>query len=286
MKSITAALDAHLAKTSTTLATCWKVTRTDGEIFSFTDHDRDLVLSGLTYSASAGYTRTAIQSSADLSVDNLDLEGGLSSDSITEADIHAGLWDFATIEIFMVNWADLTQGTLKQRKGTLGQVRTGRNHFVAELRGLMQQLQQNVGRVYAVACDADVGDDRCTVNLIPLTITSTVTAVTSQRVFSDSARTESSGYFDRGKVTFTSGLNAGLQMDVKLHTPNAGSPPAGAVIELQLPMPYVIAPGDGYTMSPGCLKTPNVCKVKFNNYVNYRGFEFVPGMDQIGSGGL
>lgn len=46
MKSVSAALDAHLQEEVTTLATCWRIIRTDGAAFFFTDHDRDLEFEG------------------------------------------------------------------------------------------------------------------------------------------------------------------------------------------------------------------------------------------------
>ena len=54
MKSVSGALATHLAGAVTTLATCWRVTRTDGAVFGFTDHDRDLVVSSVTYAAASG----------------------------------------------------------------------------------------------------------------------------------------------------------------------------------------------------------------------------------------
>ena len=47
MKTVSAGLEAHLALEATTLATCWKVTRTDGTVYGFTSHDKDLVVSGV-----------------------------------------------------------------------------------------------------------------------------------------------------------------------------------------------------------------------------------------------
>ncbi len=64
MKSISASLLAHMQGETTTLATCWLVTRTDGQIFGFTDHCADLTIDGVVYSASSGYTATAIQSAS------------------------------------------------------------------------------------------------------------------------------------------------------------------------------------------------------------------------------
>ena len=45
------ALAAHLATGATTMAYCWRVTRHDGVVLGFTEHDRDLVYAGTTFAA-------------------------------------------------------------------------------------------------------------------------------------------------------------------------------------------------------------------------------------------
>ena len=280
MKTISAGLLAHYQGESTTIATCWKVTRTDGTVFGFTDHDADLTVSSVTYDAATGYSRTAIQTSAQLNVDNLDIDGILDAASITETDLAAGLWDYAAVEVFEVNWADLTLGTLKQRKGTLGEVRSGRVRFVAELRGMMQRLQQAIGRMYGPACDVDLGSTRCGITLASFTVTGTITGVTSNRVFADSGRAEANGYFDGGKLTFTSGANNGRSIEVKSYLLSGGA------IALQVPAPYTVAIGNTYSLSAGCDKTFATCGTKFSNKVNFQGFPHLPGRDRLVNGGL
>lgn len=144
MKAISAALAAHLAGEVTTLATCWKLTPRSGSALGFTDHDSDLVVSGLTYKAATGFTPTAVLSREQLAVDSLDLEGMLDASAITEADVLAGKYDYAGICIFMVNYADLTQGVLYLRQGWLGEVRMSGAHFIAEVRGLEAQNCRSV----------------------------------------------------------------------------------------------------------------------------------------------
>lgn len=281
-RSISAGLAAHLALETTSLATLWKVTRTDGQVFGFTDHDADLVLSGVTYKASTGYSRSAVRAALGLATDNMELAGALASSAITAADIRAGLWDYAVVEIYLVNWADLTMGTLQMAKGKLGQITSGRSGFKTELLGLAHHLAQAVGRVYTPACDANLGDSRCGVNLTSFTKTGTITSVTSRRAFTDSSRTEASGYFDGGKFTWTSGNNNGLKMEVKAYLLNS---PGGA-FTLQLPMPYAVQVGDTYSAIHGCDKTAATCIATFNNIVNFRGFPTVPGPRRMVSGGL
>lgn len=174
MKDASAALNAHLQQEVTTLATCWRVTRTDGKSFYFTDHDKDLVVDladgdgPQTYVASSSYNRSAIKNDDTLAVDNLDLTGVLSSEEIDELELRRGLFDYARIEVFIVNWSDLSQGVLKMRRGWLGEVTiTPNGWFQAELRGLTQAYSRRGGELYTTECRADLGDRRCKIPIWP-----------------------------------------------------------------------------------------------------------------------
>lgn len=278
MKQISSQLAAHIAREVTTLCTCWLLTRTDGLVMGFTDHDSDLVISSVTYFAETGFTPSAVASNATMAVDNLEVEGMLSSGAILEADIMAGLYDFAAIQIFMVNYADLTQGILKLRSGWLGEVSLSRQHFTAEVRGLAQLLQQNIGELFSPSCRASLGDSRCKLNLSPYTVSTTVTSAASQQVFTASGLTGASGIYTLGIVTFTSGANAGLSMEVKEHTFVSGT---GGTVTLSLALPYAIAASDAFTIVQGCDKTIGTCFNTFNNIANFRGEPAIPGIDKM-----
>ncbi len=274
MKQISTALATHITGEVTTLATCWKLTRRDSVVLGFTDHDADITLDSIIYKAASGFTPSAIQNTASLSVDNLDVEGMLSAGNITEADIMAGLYDFAEIEIFQVNYNDLTQGTLKLRRGWLGEVSLIKQQFVAEVRGLTQRLSQTIGELYSASCRATFADSRCKINPATYTVTGAVTSTVSNQEFKDSSRGEASGLYNFGKITFTSGANNGLSMEVKEFI-------SGGKIILVLPMPYNIAIGDGYSMAQGCDKTITTCTNQYSNVVNFRGEPHVPGLDNM-----
>jgi uncharacterized phage protein (TIGR02218 family) len=273
MKIISGSLDSHLASEVTTIATCWKLTRRDTVVMGFTDHDRDVVLDGVTYEASTGFTPSAVANNSELSVDNLDVEGVIDSVIITEEDIQAGLYDFSQIEVFIVNYTDLTQGVLNLRTGWLGEIKFGSNRFVAEVRGLMQNLAQGIGELYSPSCRAKFGDDRCGIDITGFTETGSVTLVTDNQVFKDSARTEENGWFDGGEITFTTGNNNGLSMEIKEFR--------NAQITLVLPMAYNIEVTDTYSIITGCDKSFDTCIAKFSNAINFRGEPHVPGLDKM-----
>src|SRR5947209_10922411 len=99
MRPIPSALQTKLDSGVTTLARCWKVSRRDGVVMGFTDHDRDLVVGGVTFRAGTGFSSSEAVSRFDLSVDGAEISGALADDSLTEADLAAGRYDAAQVEI-------------------------------------------------------------------------------------------------------------------------------------------------------------------------------------------
>jgi len=338
MKAASAQLLSHLQSDVTTIAVCWKMTTAAGAVSGYTSHTSDLVVSGVTYRSAQGFDPTTTQTTAGLNVDNLNVKGFLDALGITDTDVNNGVYDGASLELFLVNWADLTQGTLKLRRGFLGNVRMTRVGFEAEIRGLLERLQRQILEVYTPGCRADLGDSRCGVPLNPgvwqastaytarttgdaptgsavrpstpngrhfvctvagtsggseptwnttlgatttdgsvtwtaiqaLTVTGTVTSVTNKRIFADSTRNEADGYFLGGLITWTSGTNATLQMEVKQFTNGT------TTFELVLPMRNTIQVGDAYSVYAGCDKAWTTCRDKFGNILNFRGEPFVP----------
>jgi len=275
MKSLSPDLQSHLSSGTTTLCWCWKIVRRDGTLQGFTDHDVPVTFDALAYEAITGFVASEVQSTLGLAVDNLTVLGALSSATLNEHDLAAGLYDDASIEIWRVNWAVPAQRVL-MRKGNLGEVKRGKTGFSAEVRGLAHRLNQPVGRVYAYSCDADLGDARCAKNISTpdFTATGTVSSVADARRFTVSSLAGfAGGWFSNGKLTFTSGANAGRAMEIKRH--------AGTSIELWQAMSEAVAPGDAVTIAAGCDKQMATCRTKFANQINFRGFPYMPGNDAV-----
>lgn len=274
MKTLTGPLLAHYASTGTTLATLWRVTRRDLQVFGFTNHDRPITYGAVTYTPSSVFDASAVATKADLAVDNLETTGLLDDAGITAADLEAGLWDGAEVWIAEINHRDTSMGVNILRYGTLGEIQRSGLMYTAELRGLMQRLQNNIGRIVTPACDAVLGDARCGVNLPALSHSGSVASVTSARLFTAtvSGGTPADNTYTYGVLTWVTGANAGRAMEVKSQIGNS--------ITLQLAMADPVLTADTFTMTPGCDKTKATCKLTFSNVVNFRGFSFVPGTDQ------
>lgn len=173
-RTIQGGLTAHLAASTKTFATCVKVLRRDLTVFRFTDHDQDISVDigdgdGVQpYAKQTGYRRSAIAGSSDGSVSETELAGLLDDDSITEQDLRNGLWDYAFVWVFLINWASPSAGIIKRHRGLLGEVTAlDTGAFFAEIRGMAQLLQQAIGEVVTPECRALLGDSRCRIPLLP-----------------------------------------------------------------------------------------------------------------------
>ncbi len=272
MKTITPELKAHWESSVRTIATCWLLELKDGTKMGFTTHDEPIEWDGVEYSP-AGFTPTKFEQSSDMSVDGMDVQGFLDSDAITEADIAAGRFDRADVYTFKINWADPSQGILKLPRGWIGEIKRSDQIFVAEVRSLTQALQQKIGREYVGTCWANLGDSDCGVDLAAITVTGSVDSVASAYEFTDTSRSEDSGLFDYGLLTWTSGDNAGRSSEVKAFD--------GDTFLLFDAMPEPIQAGDEYEVYPGCDKKLATCRDQFSNVPNFRGFPYIPGADNM-----
>ncbi|MBU2582773.1 MAG: DUF2163 domain-containing protein [Alphaproteobacteria bacterium] len=281
MKDIPAGLRASLDSGVTTLCWCWRVTRRDGVAMGFTDHDRDIVFDNTSFEAAAGFTASEINESVGLGVDNLEVTGALSSEKLAEADLAAGFYDDAAVEIFRVDWSEPANRIL-MRTGSLGEVSRAGTIFKAEVRGLAHYLQQPKGRLYQYTCDADLGDNRCKIDLNQAAYLGSGTAfefISSRNFTADGINAFASDFFSRGLVEFTSGPAIGQKLEVKSHSKRNGV----VTVECWEPVREPLTPGTTFDIQAGCDKTIATCRKKFSNAVNFRGFPHIPGNDFLAS---
>jgi uncharacterized phage protein (TIGR02218 family) len=279
MRQISSDFAATLAGTITTLCHCWRVTRRDGVVQGFTDHDSDIAFAGVTFAAATGFDASDTEATLGLASAGGEVTGALSSDILTEDDLANGVWDGASVEIWLVNWSAPEQRVLLDIT-TIGEVRRSEFGFTAELRSAASFLDQETGLLFQRLCSADLGDGRCKVALTApdFACDGTLLAGATSIAFSASLdRTYESGFFTGGTLTFTSGGNSGAICQIKDHTvtgPNVS-------FLLWTPLARPIATGDHFTVTAGCNKTLVTCREKFNNLVNHRGFPHMPGNDII-----
>lgn len=273
------ALLEHLQSKLTHVCRCWAVTRTDGRVFGFTDHDRPLEFEGVVFKADSGMTARALEHVTGLAVDNTEAVGALSDAAVTEADITAGRFDGAKVKAWLVHWLDVDIRELRF-SGSIGELKRADGAFHAELRGLSEGLNQPVGQVFQQGCSAVLGDARCKVDLDGPGYRTEVAVsdVEDNRVFRfDALPGFDDRWFERGRLEVTAGAAQGLVAVVK----NDRIVDGARVIELWEELRAGVAAGDTVRLEAGCDKRRETCRLKFANLVNFRGFPHIPGEDWL-----
>ncbi|SDW33598.1 DUF2163 domain-containing protein [Litoreibacter albidus] len=272
-------LQEHLKGGLTTVCRCWAVTRRDGRVFGFTDHDEAMSFDGVEFKADTGLTASALQQVTGLAVDNSEAVGALSGDAVTEADINAGRFDGAEVVAWLVNWRDVSAREV-QFKGSIGELKRADGAFHAELRGLSEVLNTPVGRVYQKPCQAVLGDAACCVDLSAAGYRTEVVVeqVEDARVF---RFTTLAGFddrwFERGRLEVRTGQAEGLVAMVKNDRVVDGKREIELWEELRMP----VETGDVVTIEAGCDKRIETCRLKYQNIENFQGFPHIPGEDWL-----
>lgn len=277
MRHIPHALHAHLSGDATTVCRAWRVTRRDGVVLGFTEHDHDLTFSGTTFLAASGFSASAAEEEAGLPAATSDVAGGFSSVAITEDDLKRGRYDGARVELHLVNWAEPDQHILLKVQ-EIGDVTRDAGKFQAELRSFASRLDEPQGRVYGRRCDATLGDGRCGVDLLApgMRGEGVVASVPdASRLLLSGIRAMPEGFFRFGVLIFIDGGNHGQRLEIETHAVKDD------LLEVTLWLPLEATPraGDRVVLTAGCDKAFSTCRAKFANYLNFRGFPHIPGTD-------
>ncbi|MGJ8570611.1 MAG: DUF2163 domain-containing protein [Hoeflea sp.] len=277
MRDLPEALATHLVQTSTTTCHAWRLTRTDGLVLGFTEHDHELEFDGTVFSAATGFRASEVESGLGLEADAADVAGAFSASAISADDLALGRYDGARVETFLVNWQNPDDHALLSTR-QLGEVRTAGQAFTVELRSLAAGLDQPHGRLYGKRCDADLGDARCTkdISIAPFTMTGAIVDIVDELTLIVSGlESLAAGWFGNGRIRFSDGLLEGVSADISNHTIIAD----GARLALWQPLARLPESGDQLAVSAGCDKAFETCSGKFGNGLNFQGFPYLPGSD-------
>ena len=272
-------LQAKLDAGVTTLAWCWVLVRRDGRTLGFTDHDRPLFVAGVICEPDSGFSAGSARVESGSAPARGAVFGALNSERIAAVDLDTGLWDSARVTLYRVDWSE-PELFFKAFTGEIGAVTRGDAGFEAEVSGLGARLNRRIGRVFSRRCDAELGDERCGVDLEGGGFVQAVSVVSplgrsGLNVAGGAERPH--GWFSQGVLTWTSGANIGVAHRV-LADRSSGSE---RLLELQ---PAPAAPslaGDAAILTAGCDKAFGTCRDKFANAVNFRGCPHMPGDDLL-----
>lgn len=254
-----------------TAATFWRVMRRDGVTLGFTTHDRDLWFDGVLHRAAPGMTPSAIRRSADLDADSAEVEGALSHDAITGADLAAGRFDGAALRVGLVDWESGARDCLY--RGAIGSVAQEEGRFTAELVSRKAALLADPVPRTSPTCRAAFCGPGCNLSPVRFTHEAVLVAIDAERnavtLDTPAAPRDLAGGFLR----WLDGPHAGLTMTIMLADEDG--------LVLDTPLDPALAPGLRAVVREGCDRTLDTCAARFGNAVNFQGEPFLPGNDLL-----
>lgn len=264
---------------SATRALFLKVTRSDGQIYGFSNTDSPVVIDGLSYGA--GMDISTFQLTADLSVNNGEVTFLPDDEVVNLSDLMTGVWDRFAYDAFESDWKDPTH-TNPITSGWSGMAdRKEDGMYTAELRGLKQALANAQGQVTSMNCRARFADYPipykynvlCRLEPADYTDLGTITFSANRQSVTVSGISRPDQWFQYGYFVASTGDNGGQARQVRSFIAN--------VFIFDRPFDYDFAPGDLMEALAGCDKTLNTCKTKFNNILNMQAEPHTPGVDAV-----
>ena len=254
----------------TSLAFCWRIERGDGAGIALTSCDRDLQIGGITYRSAPGGTPAAISRTLGLEADSGEIAGGITADSLSEADLVTGRWNRASLALDIADWRKPDAPRIRLLGGEIGEVSVEGDGFSAELRGAASRLSRAPCPSTSSECRASLGDKQCRIDLAGRTMRTTVLSSNGNLLTLDRPAEER---FLFGRLRFLSGANCGIASvvlgvngdEVSLRDRPAQPVAAGSVVELR----------------EGCDKRFETCVSRFQNAANFRGEPHLPGTDLL-----
>jgi uncharacterized phage protein (TIGR02218 family) len=252
------------------VATFWRIHRTDGVTLGFTSHDRDLFFGGINHRAAPGMLPSAVRRTAGLTGDSAEMQGALAHDSIAEADLAAGRFDRARVEVGAVDWETRESAVLYN--GTIGSVAQDDGGFTAELRSAKAALEADPVPRTSPTCRARFCGPGCALPAARYTHRAALVSAdrdASKVVFEGIAAEALVG----GSLRWLDGPHTGIALDIVAAD--------GEALIVDGVLPEELAPGTRALVREACDHTLATCAGRFGNAANFRGEPFLPGNDLL-----
>jgi uncharacterized phage protein (TIGR02218 family) len=284
----------HMAESSTTLALFGKITSVPywgSESIGFTNNTRDVTLSAhddLVFRSAPGLTPSVVEMMLGTESANMENVLQFDVDGITEPDIEAGKWNYASIELWLMNWNALEMGELVIASHIFGEIHNFGTFFKVETEGKNALLQNQFGNVTQRLCRiAEVGTKTCALNLEgrtsdDFTITKTLTIDSIVDAYHivlvrDLSENVPDDFYHNGKMTALDGTNAGLSRETKKGT---GVDTDYIHVILKRPFPFSLSAGDTVSMLIGDDKTLERC-VYLGQGINRQAFDWIQSQEKL-----
>lgn len=254
-----------------TVATFWRVIRRDGVTLGFTTHDRDLWLDGVLHRSAPGMVPSAIRRSAGFDPDSAEVQGALSHDAISAADLADGRFDGARVLIGLVDWECLERHLVY--RGTIGTVSEEAGAFTASLESRKAELQRDPIPRTSPSCRAGFCGPGCTLSPAHFSHEDAIADADPETGSVTLVTSAPPDGLAGGWLRWLDGPYAGLAMEIIAQV--------GAGLTLDRALDRPVPAGARVLLREGCDRTLATCAGRFGNAINFQGEPHLPGNDLV-----
>jgi uncharacterized phage protein (TIGR02218 family) len=237
------------------------ITRVDGTIYRFAESDEAITVDGDTYSVIPGLQISAVRHTSNGEMPSCEIAAvHWSGGTFDSQQIDAGLFDGASVEIYIVDRLNLTSKGLLFTGSVANISYNIENRVSFEVKGPAVNAKIMMTQKRAPMCRTDLFSPLCGLDPSSFDVAATVATIVDAFNFTVSGLAQADGYFNQGVCVTGSGVAFQIAAWVQ----------STQTLTAYLPCHRIIEVGNSLTLYPGCDKTLNDCVNKFNNALNHQ----------------
>lgn len=241
------------------------ITRTDGTVIRFAQSDEDIIIDGNTYPVVGGMQVSAVRHTANGEMPSCQIVAVYGvGETFDSDDIDVGLFDGATVQLYVVDRKNLTRKGLKFTGAISNTSYDPIVHQVSfDVKGPASSARILMTQTRTPMCRTDLFSILCQVDKTAYDVASTVATIVDNFTFTVSGSlAQADGYFNQGVLVTADGKAFEIGKWVQ----------STQAITTYMPSNRLVSVGLGITLYPGCDKTlgANGC-AKFSNHLNFQG---------------
>lgn len=239
------------------------ITRLDGRVIRFAESDEAITVASDTFAVVSGLQISAVKHTSNGEMPSCQITAVHgSSATFNSADLDIGLYDGATVQLYIVDRMDLSS------KGLLftGSIATIsydiENQVVFDVKGPGVSARILMTQKRSPMCRTDLFSVLCGVNPASYDVAATVASIVDAFNFTVSGLAQADGYFNQGVAVTASGASFVIANWVN----------GTQKITAYKPCNRILTVGGSLTLYPGCDKTMGAggCP-KFSNQLQFQG---------------
>lgn len=252
--------------------------------FTSLDSSVTLAAHSLTFFPTAGLHPSTTESESG-KPSNFELRGIFESVGVTEADLLAGKWNGAEIELWRMNYADLTMGEEVLFRGVISHFTDHQDYFKAEIVGLANRMSTNFGGMTSRICrrvrtftdfPGECGyQDPTTHGFDSQRQVIADTIISRLAIDFDGYESVPADFYTNGKAECLTGENEGIAREIQSGVVSGGL----LHVVLKRAFPLTVTAGDDFELTVGCNGTLERC-MYLDNVIERHAEDYIPGIEK------